>query len=68
MSDSIVAKNTKRIIVGLGLKNRAVARRAGYSEQQFSAMLNGRRVIKDYDVIAISQALGVTPNDLFADT
>nr|DAH53147.1 MAG TPA: structural protein [Caudoviricetes sp.] len=28
-------------------------------------MLNGRRLIKLCDVVAIAEALGVTPNDLF---
>ena len=65
MEVSTVARNTRRIISTLGLKNRVVAKRAGYSEQQFSAMLNGRKIIKECDVAAISNALGVTPNDLF---
>lgn len=62
---SIVAQNTKRIINERGLKNRAVAEKAGYSEQQFSNMLNDRRVITWVDVLNIANALEVTPNDLF---
>lgn len=68
MWTSAVTRNTKRIISSRGLKNRAIAKRAGYSEQQFSAMLNGRKIIKDCDVAAISNALGVTPNDLFDES
>lgn len=67
MQESVVAQNTRRIIARQGVKNRAIAKRAGYSEQQFSAMLNSRRIIKDCDVAAIANALGVTPNDLFKD-
>ena len=56
------ADNTRRIIAERGLKNRAVAERAGFSENQFSAILNKRRVVRDIDVIAIAQALGVKTN------
>lgn len=64
MAFSTVADNTRRIIAEKGLKNGAVAARAGYSEKQFSAILCKRRVVKDVDIIAISEALGVTPNEL----
>lgn len=65
MQRSIVAQNTRRIIAERGIKIRVVAEKAGYSMQQFSAMLNNRRIIKDCDVIAIANALEVTANDLF---
>lgn len=68
MIQTAIADNTRRIITERGLKNRAVAERAGFSENQFSAILNKRRVVRDIDVIAIAHALGVTPNELFADT
>ncbi len=62
---SIVADNTKNIIRAKGLKNKAVAERAGYTEQKFSSMLNGRKVIESMDILRIAKALEVTPNDLF---
>lgn len=62
---SSIATNTKRIIADRGLKQRAVAAKAGFSEKQFSALMNGRRIIKDVDVMAIAIALDATPNDLF---
>lgn len=68
MIQSAIAENTKRIIELRGLKQRVVAERAGFSVQQFSALLNHRKVIKDTDVVAIARALEVTPNDLFGDT
>lgn len=68
MIQTAIADNTRRIITERGLKNRAVAERAGFSENQFSAILNKRRVVRDIDVIAIARALGVTPNELFAGT
>ena len=59
------AKGTKLYIRKLGIKQKVIAERAGYSIQQFSNMLNGRKLISATDVWRISQALGVTPNDLF---
>lgn len=65
MVTSLIAANTKRIIADKGLKQRAVAAKAGFSEKQFSALMTGRRIIKDVDVMAIAIALDATPNDLF---
>lgn len=65
---SIVAQNTKSIIEKRGLKNKAVAEKAGYTENQFSNLLNDRRVVTWVDVLNISRALNVTPNDLFGFT
>lgn len=63
--DTHVVENTKRIIEEKGLKKVAVAQKAGYTAQQFSDILNHRKVVKDIDVAAIANALEVTPNDLF---
>lgn len=65
MGPSLIAANTKRIIADKGLKQKAVAAKAGFSDKQFSALMNGRRIIKDIDVMAIATALDATPNDLF---
>lgn len=65
MEVSVIAQNTKRIINERGLKQKSVGEAAGYSDKQFSALLNGRKVIKDTDVTAIANALRVTPNELF---
>ena len=51
-----------------GMKNNVVADRAGFTAQQFSDMLNGRKIIKPCDILAISNAIGVDIGDLFADT
>lgn len=48
-----------------GLKQCAVAEKAGLKQKAFSDMLNGRRIIKVVDILNISRALGVTPGDLF---
>lgn len=65
---STVVENTRRIIAQKGLKNGAVAARAGYTEKQFSAILCRRRAVRDTDIIAISEALEVTPNELLGFT
>ena len=63
---SIVARNTKRIILERGYKQRAVAKMAVYDEKTFSNMMTGRKMITDSDIIAISNALMVSPNELFS--
>lgn len=68
MKTTCVAENIKRIIDEKGLKQMAIARRAGYSTQQFSAIVCRRKVLKDTDIAAIANALEVTPNDLFGIT
>ncbi len=60
-----VAKNIKAIILKKGLKQKAVAEKAGFSEKEFSAMLTNRRIIKVNEIMDISVALGVTPNELY---
>ena len=42
-----------------------VPKAAGYNKQQFSDMLNGRKIIKPCDALAIAEALNVTMNDLY---
>lgn len=60
-----VCKYIKRIIDSKGLKQKSVAIKAGYTEQQFSNLLNGRKIFSAYDVLRIANALDVMPNDLF---
>ena len=64
--NELVRENIGKIIQEKGLKQNAVAEWAGYSQQQFSDMRNGRKIIKPSDLIAIATALGVSVNDLFA--
>lgn len=61
----IVGENVKRIMSAKGIKQKVIAERAGYTEQTFSNMLNGRKNIYDEDILRISKALEVLPNDLF---
>ena len=61
----IVATNVRKILDARGLKQKVVAQKAGYTEQQFSNLLCGRKTIETQDVIKISVALDVTPNELY---
>jgi len=65
MKESIIAGQVKKIINKKGLKQSAVAIRAGYRPNDFSNMMCGRKQIYDFDVVKIAQALDVTPNELF---
>lgn len=42
---NLIAENTKRIIEEQGVKQKAIAEKAGYTEQQFSRMMNDRNLI-----------------------
>lgn len=66
MIKSVVASNAKRIINERGYKQKAIAQIAGYDVKTFNNLLNGRKIMTDWDIIAISNTLGVTPNELFA--
>ena len=63
--NSIVAPNVEAIIIMKCLKQSAVAEKAGYTKQQFNAMLKGRKVIRDTDIARIATALEVDANTLF---
>lgn len=60
-----VAFGIKQIIKEKGLVQKSVASRAGFTEQQFSDMVNSRKIIKACDLIPISRALGVTVPDIY---
>lgn len=63
--NDIVAPNVEAIIVRKCLKQSAVAEKAGYTKQQFNAMLRGRKVIRDTDIMRIATALDVDADTLF---
>lgn len=62
---TVVIPNIRRIINERGLKQCAVAEMAGYTKQQFNAMLTGRKLITDADICKITGALSVDANSLF---
>ena len=64
---SIAAYNIKRIMNEKGLKQCAIAKKAGLTENQFSAMLCGRKRILADHLPSIAMALDVSPNALLCD-
>lgn len=63
--NDIIAPKIKEVIVSKGLKQCVVAERAGYTKQQFSDMMSGRKMIKDSDILKIANTLNVDANTLF---
>ena len=63
--DSVLPKNISELISKSGYKQGTIARQSGFSQRVFRDMLNGRRIIKPIDIVNISNALGVTPNEIF---
>lgn len=65
-SNSVVADNLRFYIDNKSLKQSVIARKAGFSPQEFSDMLNGRRLMRAIDIINIINVLdNVDANDLF---
>lgn len=54
------------LIEDRSLKQSAIAKKAGFSTNEFNAMLNGRRLIKAIEMVSIMDVLGVDANTLFA--
>lgn len=63
---TLLAQNIKAAIDRQGLKQKYVAERAGFTDNSFSAMLTGRKLIRAEYIPIIADALGVTPNDLYS--
>lgn len=60
-----VSQNIKTLIKIKGYKQKAIAEKSGFTQQEFSDMVNNRKLIKADYVPKIAKALEVTPNDLF---
>ena len=61
-----VARGIKTILKEKGLRNQYVAEKTGFSQQQFSDLINGRKLILAEYLPGIAQAMGVTVMDIFA--
>ncbi|MGC4018910.1 MAG: helix-turn-helix transcriptional regulator [Muricomes sp.] len=64
--NSPFSEGLSEVIKEKGLRQVYVAERAGYTPQELSDMLNGRRLIKACDIPRLTQALGVTSDDIYA--
>ena len=65
MHDEALARNIRRIMAEKGLKQYVVAQKADIAPRDLSAMLNGRKRFLSVYIRPLTQALGVTANDLF---
>lgn len=67
-SNSVVAVQLKKLIDQKGLKQAAIASRAGFSAQELNDMLNGRRIMRAADIaslIDVVKDFGADANYLF---
>lgn len=60
-----INEQIKFVIDAKGFKQGAIAKKAGYPEKMFSAMMTGKRKIYAEDIMPIAKALDVEPNELF---
>lgn len=61
-----IAENIKAIISEAGYKQKAIAKKAGWNEKQFNALLNGRKTFKAEYLPAICLALDKSPNEIMS--
>ena len=64
-NNQMIIRNIRQIINEKGLKQCAVAEKAGFSPRLFSAMMNERKFILAEYIPNIAAALGVDANELF---
>ncbi len=60
-----LARGIERCIQRKGLLKKQVACDAGFSEQMFSDMLNGRKIIRAEYMPQIAEAIGVEVADIY---
>ena len=65
MSKDPIAAGIRSLMSERGLIQKAVAFRAGYTQQQFNDMLNDRKTIKATDIVPISRAIGVSVQEIY---
>lgn len=63
MDNLKIPRRIRGYINNVGLKQRVVAQKSGYSEKQFSAMMTGRKKITAVDIERICFALDVSPSE-----
>ena len=60
-----VNERLKNYIEHIGIKQRVIAEKTGFSENKVSQTLNGRRVISAEELEIYCNALKITPNDIY---
>ena len=62
-----LATKIRKTLEQRGFSQTAIAKKAGYSGQDLSYMLNGRKIIKVCDIIRIARAMQIPPEELFKE-
>ena len=60
-----VALGIERLINEKGFIQGKIAAQSGFTAQQFSDMLNGRKIIRAEYLVPIAKALGVSVQDIY---
>lgn len=60
-------KNIRAIMNDKGMKQIVVAERSGFTRQEFSNILNGRKLLRAEYLPSIANGLGVKVNELFGE-
>ena len=63
--ETLVRDNIRKLIESKGYKQKFIAEKAGFSENEFSQMLCGNKRIRVEHIPQIAKALDAEPNDLF---
>lgn len=59
-----VQENIRKVIKEKGMKQKYVAEKAGFSEWDFSNMMNGKKIIRAEYIPVIAKAIGTDANTL----
>lgn len=59
------ASGFKAVIAKKGLKKMYIAEKAGYTKQELSDMLNGRRLIKACDIHKLTETINTDIGDIY---
>lgn len=60
-----IIENIKKLVKESDIKQGAIARRAGFTDQSFSDMMNGRKLLRAEYIPQIAIALGKTVNEIY---
>lgn len=64
----MLCNTINELIKKTGYKKSFIAKKAGYTSQQLSNLLNGRKIITALDIVRICNVLNTTPNELLGIT
>lgn len=65
----MIIQDIKDVIERKGMKQAVVAKRAGFTSQEFCNILNERRkLLRVEHILPITRALGITPNELLRES